>query len=86
MVKFITQNLKYPAVSYDEGIQGKVIIGFVVNNDGKVSNVKILKSLDKYCDEEAKRVVQMFPKFTPGIKQGKPVKVHYSLPIEFRIN
>lgn len=84
--KFIQQHLKYPAVSLEEGTQGKVLLRFVVNENGSVGDVQILKSLDTYCDREAKRVVQMLPRFTPGRQQGKPVKVWFQLPITFAID
>lgn len=84
--KFIQTHLKYPAVSLEEGVQGKVLLRFVVNENGSVGDVQILKSLDTYCDREAKRVVQMLPRFTPGRQQGKPVKVWFQLPITFAID
>lgn len=84
--KFIQQHLKYPAVSLEEGTQGRVLLRFVVNENGSVGDVQILKSLDTYCDREAKRVVQMLPRFTPGRQQGKPVKVWFQLPITFAID
>lgn len=84
--KFITSHLKYPAVSLEEGVQGKVLLRFVVNENGSVGDVQILKSLDTYCDREAKRVVSMLPRFTPGRQQGRPVKVWFQLPITFAID
>lgn len=82
--KFISEHLKYPERSLENGVQGKVIVRFVVNEDGSVGEVKILKSLDIYCDREAMRVVKMLPRFQPGLQQGKPVKVWFQLPITFR--
>ncbi|MBO4487059.1 MAG: energy transducer TonB, partial [Bacteroidaceae bacterium] len=83
--KFIHDHLKYPAVSLEEGVQGVVMLRFVVNENGSVGDVQILKSLDTYCDREAKRVVQSLPRFTPGRQQGKPVKVWFQFPIRFEI-
>ena len=83
--KFIHDHLKYPAVSLEEGVQGTVMLRFVVNENGSVGEVQILKSLDTYCDREAKRVVQSLPRFTPGRQQGKPVKVWFQVPIRFEI-
>ena len=83
--KFIHDHLKYPAVSLEEGVQGTVMLRFVVNENGSVGEVQILKSLDTYCDREAKRVVQSLPRFTPGRQQGKPVKVWFQFPIRFEI-
>ena len=83
--KFIHDHLKYPAVSLEEGVQGTVMLRFVVNENGSVGEVQILKSLDTYGDREAKRVVQSLPRFTPGRQQGKPVKVWFQFPIRFEI-
>lgn len=83
--RFIYDHLKYPRVSLEEGVQGTVMLRFVVNENGSVGDVQILKSLDTYCDREAKRVVQSLPRFTPGRQQGKPVKVWFQFPIRFEI-
>ena len=83
--KYISDHLKYPAVSLEEGVQGTVMLRFVVNENGSVGDVQILKGLDTYCDKEAKRVVQSLPRFTPGRQQGKPVKVWFQFPIRFEI-
>ena len=83
--KFIHDHLKYPQVSLEEGVQVTVMLRFVVNENGSVGDVQILKSLDTYCDREAKRVVQSLPRFTPGRQQGKPVKVWFQFPIRFEI-
>lgn len=83
--RYIHDHLKYPQVSLEEGTQGTVMLRFVVNENGSVGDVQILKSLDTYCDREAKRVVQSLPRFTPGRQQGKPVKVWFQFPIRFEI-
>lgn len=83
--KFIHDNLKYPQMSLEEGVQGVVMLRFVVLENGSVGDVQILKGLDTYCDREAKRVVQKLPRFTPGRQQGKPVKVWFQFPIRFEI-
>lgn len=84
--KFIYDHLVYPEASLENGVQGKVLLRFIVDENGSVGDVQILKSLDTYCDREAKRVVQMRPRFTPGRQQGKPVKVWFLLPITFAID
>ena len=84
--KYIHEHLKYPTVSLEEGTQGTVMLRFVVNENGSVGEIQILKSLDTYCDREAKRVVQSLPRFTPGLQQGKPVKVWFQLPVRFEID
>lgn len=83
--KYIHEHLKYPQVSKEEGVQGTVMLRFVINENGSVGEVQVLKSLDTYCDREAKRVVQSLPRFTPGRQQGKPVKVWFQFPIRFEI-
>lgn len=86
LLKYISKNIKYPAIALEEGIQGKVMLRFVVMGNGMVGEVQLLKSLDSSCDREAIRVVKSLPKFIPGRQQGKPVSVWYTLPITFEIN
>ena len=70
----------------EQGIQGKVILQFVVKKDGSVGEVKVLRSLSPDCDNEAMRVVRNLPKFKPGKQNGKPVNVWYTLPITFHFS
>ena len=84
LLTFIARNLKYPPIE-DCGIQDKVIIRFVVEKTGEVSNVEVLKSLTKYCDIESVRVIKMLPKFIPGEHNGKKVAVYYKIPIVFKL-
>ena len=83
LYKFIAENLKYPAEAHENGIQGRTVVRFIVEKDGSVSNVDILKGFDANCDKEAVRVVQSLPNFKPGMQNGKPVRVYYTLPINF---
>ena len=85
LMKYIAENLRYPSVSQDQGIQGLVIIKFVVTDTGNVGEIQIVKSLDPNCDREALRLVKTLPKFHPGRHQGKPVNVWYQIPIRFMI-
>jgi periplasmic protein TonB len=85
LVKFITDNLKYPAVAAEVGIEGRVTIRFVVNKDGLVSNVEIIRGLDPSCDREAVRVVKLMPKWIPGRQNGRSVPVYFTLPVVFRL-
>ena len=71
LLKYIGSHIKYPSVALEQGIQGMVMLRFVVNPDGHVGEVQVLKSLDPYCDREAKRVIQSLPKFIPGKQQGR---------------
>jgi TonB family protein len=85
-VKFLVENIKYPAEAKKNKIQGTVFVTFVVETDGRVSNVKILRGIGSGCDEEAQRVVAMMPNWNPGEEKGKPVRVQYNLPIRFKLD
>ena len=83
MLSYLGKNIKYPNVAKESGIQGTVYVTFVVEKDGSVSNVKVLRGIGGGCDEEAIRVVKSMPRWTPGKQRGKPVKVQYNLPCRF---
>ncbi len=85
LMKFLGNNIKYPAIAKDAGIQGTVFVTFVVDEGGNVKDVRVLRSIGGGCDEEAIRVVQSMPKWAPGKQRGKPVKVQYNLPIRFTL-
>jgi protein TonB len=85
LLKFIFANLKYPVIAQENGIEGKVIIRFVVSKTGKISNVEVLRSLDPSCDKEAVRVVKMLPNWIPGKQNGVNVPVYYTLPITYKL-
>lgn len=85
LLKYIAKNLKYPVIAQENGIQGKVILRFVVNAQGHVENVKVLRSLDPYCDKEAIRVVKSLPQWIPGKQNGRNVPVYYTCPIVFKL-
>ena len=85
MLKFIYGNIKYPEVARTEGIQGTSVIGFVVAKDGSLHNFKIIRSIGGGCDEEALRVVQSMPKWSPGLQEGEPVNVQFNLPVKFKL-
>ena len=85
MLNFIAHNLKYPKISQQNGIQGKVIVRFVVSKTGKVEKAEIVRRLDPLCDKEALRVVNSLAHFTPGKVQGNNVAVYYTLPITFKL-
>jgi protein TonB len=84
--RFIANTVKYPLIAMENGIQGKVYVTFVVERDGSVSNVKILKGVDPSLDNEALRVMKMLPKWIPGKQGGKTVRVSYNVPINFVFN
>ncbi len=83
--RYVLDHFKYPQVSLEDGIQGTIMVRFVVKENGSVGEVQILKGLDSYCDKEAKRVISSLPRFTPGRQQGKPVKVWYQIPVRLTI-
>ena len=85
LLEYVQKNLKYPMMARESDIQGRVFVGFVVEKDGSISNVKVLRGIGGGCDEEAIRVVQSLPKFKPGKQRGNPVRVQYTLPIVFKL-
>lgn len=80
---FIAQSVKYPTIAQENGIQGKVYVNFVVGKDGSISQAKIARGVDPALDKEALRVVNSLPKWKPGKQGGKPVRVSYTVPINF---
>ena len=86
MMQFIVDNITYPQSAKDKNIQGKVYVSFVVEKDGSVDQVKVMRSIGGGCDEEAVRVVKAMPKWVPGKKDGKNVRVNYVLPFVFKLN
>ena len=85
LMEYVAKNIKYPQIARETGIQGRVFIGFVVEPDGSVSNVKLLRGIGGGCDEEAMRVVKSMPKWTPGKQRGKAVRVSYQIPVMFKL-
>ena len=84
-IAFLSNNLRYPAVAMEQGIQGRVVTQFVVDKDGSITDVKVVRSLDPMLDKEAVRLVKSMPKWTPGKLNGSPVRVKCILPISFRL-
>lgn len=84
--KYLSENLKYPIIAQESGIQGKVIVKFVVSKTGDILDVQIFKGVDTSLDREAVRVVQSMPKWIPGKQKGKTVSVYFTLPIEFMLH
>lgn len=85
MQKFIRDNLRYPVVAQEAGIQGRVTLRFVVSKTGAIENVTVVRGIDPSCDKEAVRVVQSMPKWIPGKQNGLNVPVYFNLPIQFRL-
>ena len=84
LMKFLQSHINYPPMAAENNVQGKVILQFVVEKDGKVGEVKVARSVDKDLDREAIRVVKTLPRFTPGRQNGQPVRVWYTLPVTFK--
>ena len=85
LFQFIKDNQRYPQIAKENGIQGRVILQFVVDETGKVSDPKVLRSVDPSLDAEAIRIVKAMPRWTPGVKDGKAVAVRYTLPVNFSL-
>jgi len=85
MYEYLGKNIKYPQIARESSIQGRVFVNFVVEPDGSVSNVKVLRGIGGGCDEEAMRVVKTMPKWKPGKQRGKAVRVSYTLPVVFKL-
>ena len=84
-LKFIGKNIKYPTIAQENGVQGRVIIQFVVNQDGSIVDPVVMRSVDPYLDKEALRVIKMMPKWKPGKQRGKAVRVKYTVPVTFKL-
>ena len=85
LMEYVGKNIKYPQIARETGVQGRVYVNFVVEPDGSVSNVSVLRGIGGGCDEEAIRVVKSMPKWKPGKQRGKAVRVSYMLPVNFKL-
>ena len=85
LMKYLSSHIKYPVVAEENGIQGRVIATFVVERDGSISDVKVIKSVDPSLDKEAIRVLKSMPKWIPGRQNGSAVRVKYTVPVTFRL-
>ena len=86
LMAWLGENIQYPKVAEENGIQGLVVISFVVEKDGSVSDVKVTRGVDPSLDNEAVRVVSSMPNWTPGMQDGEPVRVKYNLPLSFKLD
>jgi periplasmic protein TonB len=84
-IKFLQENIKYPEEAKELGVQGKVFVTFVVEVDGSITDVRVLRGIGAGCDEEAIRVVRSMPRWVPGKQRGQPVRVQFNLPIKFTL-
>ena len=86
LMNYLSENITYPQEAKEKGIHGKVFINFVINVDGSIDNVKVLRGIGGGCDEEAVRVVSSMPNWSPGMQRGKAVRVSYNIPIKFTLD
>lgn len=85
LMKYIADNIKYPVVAKETGVQGRVVVSFIVEKDGSVSNVSVVRSVDPSLDREALRVIKSMPKWKPGRSNGKAARTIYNVPVSFRL-
>jgi periplasmic protein TonB len=85
MLKYLGKNIRYPAAAQRAGVEGLVVLSFVVSKTGEISEIQVIKNLGAGTDEEAVRVVKTMPKWTPGKQNGRTVPVRYTLPVRFTI-
>jgi protein TonB len=85
LMQFLSSNIKYPVVAEENGVQGRVVCTFVVEKDGSITDVRVIKSVDPSLDKEAMRVVKSMPKWIPGKQNGSAVRVKYTVPVTFRL-
>ena len=85
LMKYLGANIKYPTISQEMGSAGKVIVQFVVDKDGTITDPTVVRGVDAYLDKEAIRVISSMPKWKPGVQNGKKVRVKYTVPVVFRL-
>jgi protein TonB len=84
-MKWLTRNLRYPNIAQKQRIEGKVVVTFIVNKDGSIANPKVEKSVNRFLDREALRVIGMMPKWKPGMIDNKPCRTMFAIPINFKL-
>lgn len=85
LMKYLSENVKYPVVAQENGVQGRVVVSFVVEKDGHITDVKVVRSVDPSLDKEAARVVKSMPNWIPGKQNGSAVRVKYNVPVSFKL-
>lgn len=86
LMKYLQKNIRYPSICQEQGIQGRVIVQFVVNTDGSIVDAQVIKPVNPYLDKEALRVISTMPKWQPGKQRGKAVRVRFTVPVTFRLS
>ena len=82
---YVQMQIKYPETEYEPSIQGKVYVSFIVEADGRISTIRIKKSLDKIIDDGVIKIIAHAPRWIPGMQSGKPVRVTYTIPVTFQL-
>ena len=85
LMKYLSENVKYPVVAQENGVQGRVVVSFVVEKDGHITDVRVVRSVDPSLDKEAARVVKSMPSWIPGKQNGSAVRVKYNVPVSFKL-
>lgn len=85
LMQYLGKSIKYPTIAQETGAQGRVIVQFVVNKDGSIVDVKVVRGVDPYLDKEAIRVISTMPKWKPGEQRGKPVRCKFTVPVMFKL-
>lgn len=85
LFNWLSANVKYPTIAEENGVQGIVIVSFVVERDGSITDVRVVKSVDPSLDKEAARVIKSMPRWIPGKQKGETVRVKYTVPVTFRL-
>ena len=85
LMQYLGKSIKYPTIAQETGTQGRVIVQFVVNKDGSIVDVKVVRGVDPYLDKEAIRVISTMPKWKPGEQRGKPVRCKFTVPVMFKL-
>ena len=85
LMSYLAKNIEYPKEAENAGMQGRVVVQFVVNTDGSIEDAKVVRAVDPLLDQEAIRVINTMPKWKPGMQDGKTVRVKYTVPIMFRL-
>lgn len=85
LMQYLAKNIKYPIQAQKKGIEGRVTVRFIVEKDGSISNVTVVRHIHPLLDKEAMRVIKAMPKWSPGMLNGKPVRVKFNIPVAFRL-
>jgi TonB family protein len=84
-LKFLQDNINYPQIAKESGIQGTIYVSFIVDSKGRISDAKVIRGIGGGCDEEALRIIKSMPVWNPGKQAGRPVKVQFTMPIKFML-